>query len=154
VLEVADELKKFYPSIELNPISVETIGDKDLKTSLLHMEKTDFSQERSMSLLYLGHARAAIHSAKDVPATLPMGLCCAALTRGVDNSDVLVFRDGEDFDSLKDGDKIATSSMRRSEMIVEMGRQFQIVDIRGTIQQRLALLDSGMLMQSSWLKQL
>jgi hydroxymethylbilane synthase len=143
VVEVADELKQFHPLIEINPIFVQTIGDKDLKTSLLHMEKTDFFTREVDEVVLRGHARAAIHSAKDLPSALPKGLYCAALTRGVDNSDVLVFRDGEGFDSLKDGDKIATSSMRRSEMIFEMGRQFQIVDIRGTIQQRLALLDTG-----------
>lgn len=143
VLEVADELKQFYPLLKLDPVFVQTIGDKDLKTSLIHMEKTDFFTREVDEIVLLGNARAAIHSAKDLPAVLPEGLCCAALTKGVDNSDVLVFRDGEDFDTLKDGDKIATSSIRRSEMILEMGRQFQIVDIRGTIQQRLALLDAG-----------
>ncbi|MBM3207192.1 MAG: hydroxymethylbilane synthase [Chlamydiae bacterium] len=141
--EVLEELRQFYPRAKFDSVWMETSGDKDLITSLRFMDKTDFFTKEIDYLILEGKVRAAIHSAKDLPDPLKDGLCCAAITKGVDSSDVLVFRDGEDFDSLMDGDKIATSSLRRSEMILELGRQFQIVDIRGTIAQRLSLLERG-----------
>jgi hydroxymethylbilane synthase len=140
--EVLLELRKYYPSLSLSPIWVKTTGDKDLLTSLKLMDKTDFFTKEIDQMLLKGECRIAVHSAKDLPDPLTSGLCCVALTVGVDSSDVLVLRDRENLSSLPANAKIATSSLRREEMIKELREDFICVDIRGTIEERLKKLDS------------
>lgn len=143
VEEVLGELHKFREDVSFSPIWVKTTGDRDLLTSLKLMDKTNFFTKEIDQMLLNGECRIAVHSAKDLPDPFPQGLVCVALTEGVDSSDVLVLRDHENVDSLKINAKIATSSLRREEMIKDLRSDLVCVDIRGTIEERLKKLDSG-----------
>ncbi len=94
-------------------------------------------------MLLQGTIRVAVHSAKDLPDPLPEGLSLIALTKGVDPRDSLVFREGMDLYSLPPNAKIGTSSLRREEMIRSLRSDLIFVDIRGTIEERLSLLERG-----------
>lgn len=143
IQEVLQELKQFKPDVEFQPILVETMGDKDLNTSLRTLEKTDFFT-KEIDLLQLSKGcRISIHSAKDLSEPLPKGLTIAALTKGVDSSDVLVLRSGETLQSLPMDAKIGTSSIRREQNIKAMRADLNCIDIRGNIQRRLAFLECG-----------
>lgn len=139
VEEVLQEIRKLYPEIMFELLLVKTTGDLDQKTSLRALEKTDFFTKEIDALLLSGECRLAIHSAKDLPDPLPQGLVLAALTQGVDPSDTLVVRELP----LKRGARIGTSSARREERLRELSFDLECIDIRGTIEQRLQLLDSG-----------
>ena len=143
--EVLQELREFYPEVEFQPVWVETTGDKDLKTSLRTLERTDFFTKEIDSLQLSGRCRLSVHSAKDLPDPLPEGLILVALTKGVDPSDSIVLREfaTPSLESLPYGAKIGTSSARREKNIRELRSDFVCVDIRGNIQTRLALLDAG-----------
>jgi len=137
VQEVYEELRRHH-AVQFEPIWVETVGDRDLTTSLRTLDKTDFFTREIDTLLLQGGCRIAIHSAKDLPDPLPKGLRCVALTRGVDPSDALVF-----LRPLPSHARIGTSSARREAMIHEMFPTFHCVDIRGPIHQRLMLLEEN-----------
>lgn len=141
--EVLEELLKFHPDVDFQPVFIETTGDKDLKTSLRTLEKTDFFTKEIDALQLSGGCRVSVHSAKDLPEPLPKGLVLAALTKGVDPSDAIVLRDHESLESLPKGAKIGTSSVRREKNIRQLRSDLDCVDIRGNIQTRLALLDQG-----------
>lgn len=143
VAEVQAELALFHPDIELKPYFVETSGDIDKQKSLRGMEKTDFFTKEVDELLLQGTCLAAVHSAKDLPENLPAGLVIAALTKGLDASDALVLRPGETLASLPWGAKVATSSLRREMVVRGLRPDLQVIDLRGTIGERLAKLDSG-----------
>jgi hydroxymethylbilane synthase len=143
VEEVLLQTRHFYPDVEFEPIWVETTGDKDLKTSLRTLEKTDFFTKEIDLLQLKGGCHLSIHSAKDLPEPLPNGLKLVALTKGVDPSDVIVLSDFDTLQSLAFGAKIGTSSVRREKNICELRSDLECVDIRGPIEQRLALLDRG-----------
>jgi len=138
VEEVYQELKGIHPEIEFETIYVQTTGDRDRTTSLRTLDKTDFFTREIDQMLLRGECRIAIHSAKDLPEPLPKGLEIIALTRGVDPSDSLVFRQ-----SLKKGAVIATSSLRREQSVQMLREDVCFVDIRGTIEERLAKLECG-----------
>ena len=144
VREVLEELNQMYPSVQFDPIWVQTVGDRDLKVSLRDLEKTDFFTREVDQLLLSGGCRIAIHSAKDLPDPLPRGLALIALTRGIDPSDVLAFRFGEDLSVLPLKAKIGTSSVRREGQVRLLRSDLVCVDIRGTIEARLAQLDEGL----------
>ncbi len=133
------ELAKMIPN--LTPYLVETIGDRDQKTSLRTMDKTDFFTRCIDEAQLEGKCRLSLHSAKDLPDPLPKGLVLAALTKGVDPRDSLVMRKGE---QLKPGARVGTSSERRDAMVRRLCPDITPVDIRGNIGQRLQLLFSGM----------
>jgi hydroxymethylbilane synthase len=136
VKEVHEELKQFHPEVEFDCIYISTIGDRDLKTSLRTMNKTDFFTRDVDELLLNGECRIAIHSAKDLPDPMPVGLEVIALTKGVDPSDVLVLR-------IDDPLRIGSSSERRDAAVKKLFPHAICLDIRGTIQRRLELLDAG-----------
>jgi hydroxymethylbilane synthase len=145
LLEVFFELQAFHPEIALDPVWIETTGDKDLNTSLRTLEKSDFFTKEIDALQLSGGCRISIHSAKDLPDPLPQGLCLVALTKGVDPSDSLVLREGESLESLPFGAKVGTSSARREKNICALRSDFVCTDVRGTIHTRLALLDKGVI---------
>lgn len=138
VWEVEKELLQHHPHIQFKPTWITTTGDKNKQTSLRDLDKTDFFTREIDELQLKGEFRISIHSAKDLPDPLASGLNIIALTKGVDSSDVLVYNH-----ELPANAVIATSSHRREQNLREWKESFRFADIRGTIPERLAILDSG-----------
>lgn len=145
VEEVLLELRGFHPEVEFEVHWVETTGDRDLLTSLRTLDKTDFFTREIDALQLAGGCRLGVHSAKDLPDPLPKGLVLAALTKGVDPSDVIALRDGITMENMPRGAKIGTSSLRRENNIRALRSDLICVDIRGDVLVRLRLLDEGAL---------
>lgn len=138
VQEVLQEL----PGVHFECIYLETTGDKDLITSLKSLDRTNFFTKEIDALQLAGGCRISIHSAKDLPDPLPPGLALIALTRGQNSSDALVLREQETLFSLKKNAAIGTSSERREKAIRALREDLVCVDIRGSIDKRLSLLDA------------
>jgi hydroxymethylbilane synthase len=141
--EFQEEFKISHPGICLEPLWIETTGDKDQTVSLRTLDKTDFFTKEIDQALLTGKCRLAVHSAKDLPEPMPPGLKVVKLTQGVDSSDALVLRQGECLETLPPGAVVATSSERREAAVRCLRADLQFVDIRGAIHQRLAVLESG-----------
>ncbi len=138
VWEVEKELLQHHPHIKFKPSWITTTGDKDKQTSLRDLDKTDFFTREVDQLQLEGQFRISIHSAKDLPDPLASGLKIIAITKGVDPADVLVYNQELPANAI-----IATSSHRREQNLREWKEGFRFADIRGTIPERLAILDSG-----------
>ncbi|MCH9610191.1 MAG: Porphobilinogen deaminase [Chlamydiales bacterium] len=119
---------------EYEPVWMKTHGDLDHFTSLRDLGQTDFFTRELDEALLTYKVHVTIHSAKDLPDPLPEGVEMVALTQGIDPSDALVLREGEE---LKSGMVIGTSSTRREEVVSQLRDGLDFVDIRGTIRQRL-----------------
>ncbi len=143
VNEVLQEIRRFHPQVEFEVRYVDTYGDKDQTSSLRTLDKTDFFTKEIDEMLLSGICRIAIHSAKDLPEPLPAGLTLICLTEGLDSSDSLVLRQGTRIEDLREGALIATSSARREESVNRLRKGLNFMDIRGTIEQRLAKLERG-----------
>lgn len=141
--EIFEELRPHHPQVQFAPTFLETMGDRDLLTSLRSMGKTDFFTREIDQLIIAGECDIAIHSAKDLPDPLPEDLTIVAITRGVDSSDSLVLRNNQTIDTLASGAKIATSSKRREDMVKQLRSDLSFIDLRGTIGQRLEKLETG-----------
>ncbi len=89
-----------------------------------------------------GRIRLAVHSAKDLPSTLPAEFTIAAFTTRVDPRDVLVSKHGT-LAQLPQGAKIGTSSPRRACQLKAARPDVVCLDIRGNVDTRLAKLDRG-----------
>ena len=139
--EVIESLKEFYPELNFEIIGIDTYGDKDKTTPISEIEGSDFfTREIDLAVLE-GNIDFAVHSAKDLPDEIPEGLVIIATTKSKEPYDALVSKNNLKLDELKGGAKIGTSSLRRKTQLKKYRDDFQIVDIRGNIQERLEKLD-------------
>lgn len=143
VEEVLGALKTFYPAIKTEIVGIDTPGDRDRTTPIREIEGSDFFTSAIDKALLIGKIDFAVHSAKDLPNSLSGKLVVAALTGSIDPYDVLVSKSGLKLDKLPYKTKIGTSSLRRKTQLEKYRADFEIVDIRGNIEERLKKMDSS-----------
>lgn len=143
--EVLHALQIFHPDVGFIPLWIETQGDKDQKTSLRSLGKTDFFTKEIDQLQLNGGCRVAIHSAKDLPEPLAEGLVVAAITVGIDPSDSLVLQQGAQLETLPVGAAIGVSSERREAALRELRADLTFVEVRGGIPERIAQVDRDLI---------
>ncbi len=143
VEEALQEIRTFHPNISFDVHYLKTTGDIDLKTPLPQVDQSDFFTKEIDQLQISGKVQLSVHSAKDLPDPLPLGLKVICLTQGVDPRDSLVLPEGKTVQSLPPFPRIGTSSLRRQEAIRALRSDAKHVDIRGTIGARLDLLKDG-----------
>ena len=140
-----EEIRSLLPPTTAFDVTfVETYGDLDRETSLRTLGRTDFFTREVDQLVLSGECDFGIHSAKDLPEPLTKGLTLFALTRGIDPRDALVLRPGVTLDTLPPGSVIATSSERRIDAVKALRQDFTFIDLRGTIEERLSMLEKGL----------
>jgi hydroxymethylbilane synthase len=79
----------------------------------------------------------AVHSAKDLPATIGRGLVVAAIPERADPRDVLVSRAPGGLDGLAQGARVGTASVRRRAQLLARRRDLDVVVLRGNVDTRL-----------------
>lgn len=124
-------------------VLIETKGDQVLDRSLSKIgSKGVFTQELEDQLRD-GSIDIAVHSAKDLPSSLPDDLHIIAFTEREAPNDVLVSRN-KDL-SLSSGQPftIGTSSTRRVALLKHFCPHVTTVDMRGNLQTRIRKLDEG-----------
>jgi hydroxymethylbilane synthase len=140
--EVLEFLREFYPDIRTEIVCIETYGDKDKITPISDIEGTDFFTREIDEALLRKEIDFAVHSAKDLPDKIVSGLCIAAITKSLDPYDALVSKNNLKLKELPIDAKIGASSQRRKEQLKAYRRDFRIIDIRGNIEERLAILEN------------
>ena len=138
--EALASLQKVYPKLKVEIIGIDTYGDKDKSRPISAIEGSDFFTREIDEALLKEKIDFAVHSAKDLPDELREGLKVAAITSSIDSCDVLVSKKNVKIGELPVGAKIGTSSIRRKSQLKIYRDDFEIVDIRGDIQQRLNIL--------------
>lgn len=128
-------------NIEFEIKRYNTSGDMDKATPISEIEGGDFFTDTIEKALLNNEIDIAIHSAKDLPDVINEELVVCAMTKSIDPYDALVSKKDLKLDELPYGAKIGTSSLRRKEQLKKFRCDFQIVDIRGNIEERLAKLD-------------
>jgi hydroxymethylbilane synthase len=122
-------------------IYIKSEGDIDLKTPLYEMGVQGIFTRSLDAALLNDRIDVAVHSMKDVPTQLPMGIVqSSVLTRGPVN-DLLVLKHDAAF--LADDNfiaNIATSSLRRKAQWLNKYPHHQIHNLRGNVNTRLRKL--------------
>lgn len=122
-------------------VYIKSDGDIDLKTPLYDMGvRGIFTRSLDIALLE-GKINIAVHSMKDVPTQLAMGIEQAAVLKRGPVSDLLVFKTDGDF--LNEDEyvaNIATSSIRRRAQWLNKYPCHNLHNLRGNINTRLKKL--------------
>jgi hydroxymethylbilane synthase len=122
---------------------IKTTGDKILDVPLAKVGgKGLFTKELEVELL-AGTVDLCVHSMKDVPTELPEGLGIAAMPARVDPRDALVSGAGYSLDTLPQGAKVGTSSLRRIAQVRALRPDVEIVDVRGNLDTRMRKAETG-----------
>ena len=90
-----------------------------------------------------GRADLAVHSLKDLPAELAAGLVIGCVPEREDPRDVLVTKDGAQLDDLVAGERVGTSSLRRTIQLQRQRGDLEYAMLRGNVDTRLSKLESG-----------
>jgi len=122
---------------------IETTGDQRLDIRLsepeLSIGKGLFTKELEEALLR-GEIDIAVHSLKDLPTDLPMGLELAGVLARHDPVDLLISKSVRTFADVPLNATIATSSVRRARQLVFRRPDLTIADVRGNVTTRIAKL--------------
>lgn len=143
-LKQVEEVKEcFLSEHDIEVIRVMSLGDKQKDVSMLENIADDFFTRELDEIVLRGEADIAVHSAKDVPSNPQEGLEIVMMMKGDDSSDSLVSRNNVMLEDLPFGSKVGTSSLLRKKQLLEIRNDLEIVSIRGTIEERLAYVDSN-----------
>jgi hydroxymethylbilane synthase len=133
-------LRQAHPGLQLERRIIKTSGDMFQTVSLTKGDgKGLFTKEIEEQLL-AGQIDVAIHSLKDLPTTLPDGLCLGASPTREDVRDVLISKQPMSVATLPAGATIATSSIRRRAQLLAARPDLNVVEIRGNVDTRLRKL--------------
>jgi len=119
---------------------IKTTGDKITDVPLAKVgTKGLFTKEIEEALLD-GRIDLAVHSLKDLSTEVPGGLAIAAIPEREDPRDALV---GVTLNSLQEGARVGTSSLRRAAQLRVIRKDLSIESVRGNLDTRVRKLDEG-----------
>jgi hydroxymethylbilane synthase len=122
--------------IEAEIVEIVTTGDRRRAAP----DKEKWVRELELALL-ADEIDLAVHSAKDVPGTLPDGLLLAGALPRADPHDALCGASG--LAALPAGARVGTSSLRRRSQLLSARGDLHVVDVRGNVDTRLGKLAGG-----------
>lgn len=140
---VAELLAAAHPGLKPELVPMRTKGDKILDRSLSKVGgKGLFIKELEVALLEQ-RADIAVHSMKDMPASITRGLHIAAVLERASPYDALVSAGHTSIAALPAGARVGTSSLRRASQLLRQRSDLEIIALRGNVETRLGKLDQG-----------
>lgn len=144
---VAELLRLASDGRDVELVTVTTTGDQVTAKRLDEFGGVGvFTREVQQAVLD-GRADVAVHSLKDLPTESVPGLSLAGVPQRAAVHDVLVLPPGTEsertLESLPQGSRIGTGSLRRRAQLLFHRPDLQMLDIRGNLDTRLKKLASG-----------
>jgi hydroxymethylbilane synthase len=140
----ARALEQKAPGLVVEELHVVTSGDKDQTSRLQDIGGKGLFIKELEEALYAEQADFAVHSIKDVPASLAPGLAIACVPAREDPRDALIGRGGAKLADLAQGAKVGTSSLRRALCLKRARPDLVIEPLRGNVDTRLRKVDEGL----------
>lgn len=149
---VQDELKKNGYKTEI--ITIKSDGDIDLTTPLYQLGITGIFTKTLDAALLSSRIDIAVHSMKDVPTQMALGISQAAVLKRGPYQDILIYKDAKVVEDWSLNNNIpqhpttnigiiATSSTRRKAQWLHRYPGHTVGDLRGNVQTRLNKLKEG-----------
>jgi hydroxymethylbilane synthase len=122
-------------------IAVKSQGDIILDKPLYELGITGIFTKTLDIAMINGQVDIAVHSMKDVPTALPIGIVQAAVLERANILDILVHKGNTDF--LETEATIATGSLRRQAQWWNKYPNHKVVDLRGNVNTRMQKLNEN-----------
>ncbi len=139
---VTQALLAAHPGLTVERKIIQTIGDKrpDLRfaefNESVQVDKGIFIKELEIAL-ERGEIDAAVHSLKDMPSDLAASFQIAAVLPRAPIEDVLITQEACTLETLRQGARVGTSSVRRAAQLKWLRPDVEIVEIRGNVPTRV-----------------
>ncbi|MDE1853820.1 MAG: hydroxymethylbilane synthase [Thaumarchaeota archaeon] len=155
---VVEELEGLGENVEFVTVPIKTVGDVVPAEKLGDVDgKTAFTGDIDRQVVD-GRVDFAVHSMKDLPASLDERLVVAATPVRGDARDALVSASGSELSRLKLGARVGTSSVRRRAQLLAARRDLKVVEMHGNVETRLRKMDNehldGVVIAAAGLKRL
>jgi hydroxymethylbilane synthase len=135
-------LRKKYPGVRFEVITISTKGDID-KRPLFTMDEKGIFEKEVNEAVRQGAVDFAVHSLKDVPSDLSDDLSVACIPKRASPNDVLVNDNGQKLRELTPGSVVGTSSLRRAVQLSRTRPDLEVRPIRGNVETRVKKVISG-----------
>ena len=132
---VAALITALNPGVAVEPVIVETLGDRDRFTPIHELGGQGVFVKEVQAAVLDGRADIAVHSAKDLPSVETAGIGIVAVPERADPRDVLV---GCRLAELAPGARVGTGSVRRRAQLAWTRPDLTFGELRGNIDTRLA----------------
>ncbi len=141
--EIIERLTRISPAYRFEIKEINTKADifKDLSIATFNSVGI-FTKELNNALIKK-EIDMAMHSMKDLPASLPRGLDISCVPERLFPFDALISKNSLKLKELPRGAKVGTSSPRRKAFVLNLRDDLNVVPIRGNIDTRLKKLDNG-----------
>ncbi len=126
-------------------VNIRTAGDQQAQAPFTEIGTQGIFTKALEDALHTKEIDIAVHSAKDLPASTPEGLCLLAFTARELPHDVLLTQTGAAWSTIPPSapPRIGTSSARRCAQLLHYFPQSVTVPLRGNVQTRIASLSKG-----------
>ncbi len=138
---VADRLRPLAAPRAVELVEIETSGDRFRDAALSQMGGDGVFTKEIQRALLAGAVDVAVHSLKDLPTALVPGLTLAAVPERGPTGDAFVSHKHLNFDKLRTGAVVGTSSLRRRSQALHRRPDLNLVNLRGNVETRLRKLD-------------
>ena len=138
--EVIVELRSLIPNWDFEVVPFVTDGDSRNSTPISNLGRGAFTTDIQNALVN-GEIDLAIHSAKDLPNTLPEGLSIFCISSRKDPRDVMINKWGVSLKEMPSGAVIGTGSPRRKAILQSLRNDITVVPIRGNVGTRIDKID-------------
>jgi hydroxymethylbilane synthase len=132
---VARAIEAGDDGLEAELVPITTSGDRRIG-----LDKSRFVKEIELALLS-EEIDLAVHSAKDVPGTLPAGLAIVGVPPAEDPRDALV--GASSLEDLPEQARVGTSSLRRRSQLLAIRPDLELAELHGNVDTRLSKLAEG-----------
>jgi len=139
---VAAALQVAHPGLTVVLVPMTTRGDEILDQPLATIGGKGLFLKELEVAMQEGRADLAVHSLKDVPATLEPGFVLPAILPRADAADAFVSNHYADPTALPKGARVGTSSLRRQAQLRALRPDLVLLDLRGNVGTRLGKLDA------------
>jgi hydroxymethylbilane synthase len=137
-----EKLLRTHPGLTVELVTVKTQGDKILDVPLASVGGKGLFVKEIEDALLREEVDLAVHSMKDLPATLPDGLDLAAIPEREDPRDALISKNGKILMEIPTGGTIGTGSLRRRAQLLQRRPDLNVVNLRGNLDTRIRKLES------------
>ena len=124
-------------------VTIRTSGDMIQDRPLAEAGGKGLFTKEIEEALAAGAIDVAVHSAKDMPTLLPVGLAIAACLPREDARDAFISRKAATLAALKPGAVVGTASLRRQAQVLRLRPDVAVVSLRGNVGTRLAKIEAG-----------
>jgi hydroxymethylbilane synthase len=144
--ETRDRLLRAHASLREDQIAIrviKTTGDQIQDRALAEAGGKGLFTKEIEDALLSGDIDLAVHSMKDMPTALPVGLMMGAYLPREDVRDVLLAIKPMSLSEIPEGATVGTASLRRKAFLLARRPDLKVVTFRGNVQTRLRKLEAG-----------